>query len=116
RLPPSLMDAAFQTCAGLMAGEPDAGRAAFVPFGVERVEVLAAPGEALWVWGRRAARDTVGAATRTFDLDLCDDAGRVRVRVRGLSVRAQPETTAGAALPHADGEVFATPRWQHRPL
>ncbi|MER6405746.1 SDR family NAD(P)-dependent oxidoreductase [Streptomyces viridosporus] len=124
RLPPSMMDAAFQTCAGLMAGEPDAGRAAFVPFGVERVEVLAAPGEALWVWGRRAARDTVGGATRTFDLDLCDDAGRVRVRVRGLSVRAQPETTAEgarphaaeAALAHADGEVFATPRWQHRPL
>ncbi|KAF3469296.1 SDR family NAD(P)-dependent oxidoreductase [Streptomyces sp. Tu 3180] len=116
-LPPSLMDAAFQTCAGLMAGEPDAGRTAFVPFGVERVEVLAAPGEALWVWGRRGARDTVGGATRTFDLDLCDDAGQVQVRVRGLSVRAlHPGATADAALASADATVFASPRWQRRPL
>ncbi|MCQ1578366.1 SDR family NAD(P)-dependent oxidoreductase [Streptomyces parvus] len=112
RLPPSLMDAAFQTCAGVLAGEPDAGRTAFVPFGVDRVEVLAAPGEALWVWGRRAARDTVGGTTRTFDLDLCDDAGRVLVRVRGLSVRAQPGTPAGAAGAPSDGEVFAAPRWR----
>ncbi|MGW1131212.1 SDR family NAD(P)-dependent oxidoreductase [Streptomyces griseoluteus] len=116
RLPPSLMDAAFQTCAGVLAGEPDAGRTAFVPFGVDRVEVLAAPGEALWVWGRRAAQDTVGGTTRTFDLDLCDDTGRVLIRVRGLSVRAQPGTSAGAAGAPSDGEVFAAPRWRTSPL
>ncbi|MFJ6851025.1 SDR family NAD(P)-dependent oxidoreductase [Streptomyces sp. NPDC091271] len=116
-LPPSLLDAAFQACAGLLAGEPDTRRQVFVPFGVDRVEVLAAPGQALWVWGRRGARDTAGGDTRSFDLDLCDDAGRVQVRVRGLSVRAtHPEAAAEAPAARADGEVFAVPRWQHRAL
>ncbi|MFE1429889.1 SDR family NAD(P)-dependent oxidoreductase [Streptomyces fungicidicus] len=116
-LPPGLMDAALQTCAAFMTGDPDAEGAAFVPYGVERVEVLAAPGEALWVWGRPGARDTAGSTTRTFDLDLCDDAGRVRVRVRGLSVRAlHPGATPGGAAAHTDGEVLASPRWQRRTL
>ncbi|NGO11412.1 SDR family NAD(P)-dependent oxidoreductase [Streptomyces sp. HC44] len=116
-LPPSLMDAALQTFAGVMAGEPDSRTQAFVPFGVDRVEVLAAPGEALWVWARRSARDEVGGATRSFDLDLCDDAGRVQVRVRGLSVRApHSETAVEAPVARADGEVFAAPRWQRSPL
>nr|QUJ23688.1 PKS [Streptomyces sp.] len=116
-LPPGLMDAALQTCAALMTGDPDAQGAAFVPYGVERVEVLAAPGETLWVWSRRGARDAAGGATPAFDLDLCDDAGRVQVRVRGLSVRAlHPEPTPEGAAAHTDGEVLASPRWQPRPL
>ncbi|WP_405668158.1 SDR family NAD(P)-dependent oxidoreductase [Streptomyces sp. NBC_01166] len=116
-LPPSLLDAAFQTCAGLPTGEPDARRQVFVPFGVDRVEVLAAPSRALWVWGRPGARDTAGGYTRSFDLDLCDDAGRVQVRVRGLTLRAtHPEAAAEAPAARADGEVFAVPRWQHRAL
>lgn len=114
-LPPSLLDAAFQTCAGLLAGEPDQQRQVFVLFEVERVEVLAAPGQALWVWCRRGVRDTVGGTSRSFDLDVCDDAGRVQVRVRGLSMRVMhPEATAEAPVVSADGEVFASPRWQQR--
>ncbi|QMU78255.1 SDR family NAD(P)-dependent oxidoreductase [Streptacidiphilus sp. PB12-B1b] len=116
-LPPSLMDAALQSCAAMMAGNPDHRRQAFLPFGVDRVEVLAAPAETLWVWGRPTARDTAGGATRSFDLDLCDDAGRVQVRVRGLSVRAShPLATTGAPAVRTDGEVFAVPRWQRSPL
>jgi acyl transferase domain-containing protein/acyl carrier protein len=113
RLPPSLMDAALQTCIGMLRRDPNPQRRAFVPFGVERVEVLAAPARALWVWCRRGAQDTMGAATRYFDLDLCDDAGRVQVRIRGFSVRP-PHPVAPAEVPvtHVDGQVFASPRWQ----
>ena len=116
-LPPSLMDAALQTCMGMLARDQDPQRQAFVPFGVERVEVLVAPARALWVWGRRGAQDTMGGATRYFDLDLCDDAGRVQVHIRGFSVRAlHPVATAEAPVTHADGEVFASPRWQQSAL
>ncbi|MGJ7907988.1 SDR family NAD(P)-dependent oxidoreductase [Actinopolyspora sp. H202] len=112
-LPPSLMDAALQACMGMLAEDPDLRGQALVPFGLEQVEVIGAPAETRWVWGRRGARDAAGGATRCFDLDLCDDAGRVQVRIRGFSVRAPRPVAGGTA---ATGAVLAVPCWRQSAL
>jgi acyl transferase domain-containing protein/acyl carrier protein len=115
-LPPAVVDAAFQACMGVMAGEPDAPRQASVPFGVARVEVLGEPAGAVWAWARRGAQDAVDSAIRHFDLDLCDDTGLVLVRVRGLAVRAArpatPVEAPSAATADAADVVFAAPYWR----
>ncbi|MFF7995598.1 SDR family NAD(P)-dependent oxidoreductase [Kitasatospora xanthocidica] len=97
---PGLLDAALQACIGVA---DDGGRGgAALPFSVEEVELLGALPDRAWAWVRR--RDG-GSRFRTFDIDVCDADGAVRIRLRGLSLRAaQP---AGAPL---DVQVLA-PAW-----
>ncbi|QUX26967.1 SDR family NAD(P)-dependent oxidoreductase [Nocardiopsis akebiae] len=117
RLHPGLLDAALQACMGMMVADPDAPGRALLPSGVERVEVFGAPPTDAWVRVRRGAQDTGEGTTRHFDLDLCDDAGHVRVSLRGLAVRAprSADATAASAAP-GTGEVLAVPRWRENPL
>ena len=90
-LHPSTTDSALQACLGLEAGS--AGGKPYLPFAVEEVEVIGPSPSRGWAWARYGA-----SATRKVDVDLCDEQGRVWVRLRGLEAgdqaRAQPEAPA----------------------
>ncbi|MEU3571062.1 type I polyketide synthase, partial [Kitasatospora sp. NPDC036755] len=99
RLPPSLLDAAFQVSVALMADT--AGPT--LPLALDEAVVhRPCPAES-WAWVRRTGGS--GAAA-TFDIDLCDGEGAVHATIRGLTQRA---TGTG---PHV---VTATTRWTDRP-
>ncbi|MES9524655.1 SDR family NAD(P)-dependent oxidoreductase [Streptomyces capoamus] len=96
-LHPALLDAALQAAAGLpeLSGAAGTGGAA-LPFALDELAVYAPLDGAAWVWVRAGEKPT-GAHGQTLDLDVCDDDGRVRVALRGLSLRA-----AAVPAPHAD--------------
>jgi acyl transferase domain-containing protein/acyl carrier protein/2-polyprenyl-3-methyl-5-hydroxy-6-metoxy-1,4-benzoquinol methylase len=92
---PALLDSAVQAVVGLF-GDPTGalaerdGRPA-LPFAVDAVDILTPTAETMWAHVRRA---TDGAEVTTVDIDVCDDAGRVAVRLRGLAFRRVAETSS----------------------
>ncbi|WP_416970861.1 SDR family NAD(P)-dependent oxidoreductase [Streptomyces sp. 4F14] len=112
-LPPSLLDAALQASVLLRAAlTPEAGRSLSLPFALDRLDVHAPCADTMWAWVRHRGG---GPGLATFDVDLCDDAGTVRVRLRGL---AQRTPAAGARAADFDGSllVAAASRWTPAPV
>jgi acyl transferase domain-containing protein len=117
-LHPSVLDAALQACIGLLTEEHQNPQLPFVLDELEIVGVMPAQG---WAWVRRRAVGIVPCAdpatdvacgrgqARTlqapqFDIEVCDDEGRIAVRLRGLSSRvllAADVLDAGADAPRA---------------
>ncbi|MEJ2125518.1 MAG: SDR family NAD(P)-dependent oxidoreductase, partial [Alphaproteobacteria bacterium] len=85
-LHPAMMDAALQAVAGLTLEEEQGG--VYLPFAVETVRMWSASPAQGWAWARFSAGSSAGAATRKFDIDLCDADGFVCVRLTGFNVRA----------------------------
>ncbi|BAV98003.1 non-ribosomal peptide synthetase [Lysobacter enzymogenes] len=95
-LPPGLLDSAVQA-AGFGAADGDAGeQTASVPFALDRLQLLRACPQQGWAVVRRSS-STNGIA-RT-DIDLCDDDGRVCVRLQGLSGRPYRHASAAPSTP-----------------
>ncbi|MBU9213786.1 amino acid adenylation domain-containing protein [Burkholderia gladioli] len=91
-LHPGLLDAVLQAAIGLRgtarADEVPRGTP-YLPFALDTVDILGACDEAAWAWLRPSAArgDAAKAASQCIDIDVCDDAGRILVRLRGLSSR-----------------------------
>ncbi|GAB7028627.1 hypothetical protein JCM4914_00880 [Streptomyces platensis subsp. malvinus] len=108
-LPPSVLDAALQASLVLQtASAPDTGQGLMLPLALDRLDVLGPCEDVIWAWVRRHD-SSKGLAT--FDIDLCDDTGTVRARLRGLAQRtvAEPAGAAGRRV------VAATTRWVAAP-
>lgn len=102
-LHPSLIDAAFQASigfglrqaevegAGNMQDNGELRRTAALkpclPYAIEAVEVFQPCVPSMWAVIRRPEDAAQSAAVETFDLDLCDDQGCVRVRIGGFAAR-----------------------------
>src|SRR5262249_60853591 len=92
-LPPGMVDAALQSFVGfIVAASGDAGTAS-VPFELRSVEIYGSCTPGMWAVAQRVSRGRV----ESFDIDLCDEGGNVRVRFSGLSMRP------------VDGELEETP-------
>ena len=109
-LSPGVLDAALQSVLGMMLADTDAAGRTVLPFAADRVRVFELPATAAWVWVRSAAGAQPGGAVRRFDLDVCDAAGRVLVRVESFSVRATSPVESDV------DHVLAVPVWRERPL
>ncbi|QQP96966.1 SDR family NAD(P)-dependent oxidoreductase [Lysobacter enzymogenes] len=114
-LHPALLDCALQACVGLL-GDPAALAAPAVPFALDAAEIHGACAARMFAWVRRGEGEGI-------DIDLCDGAGAVCLRLRGLMLRelrgderngaliAQPVWEAAAADAAADaapGETWVT--------
>src|SRR5690606_36448647 len=95
------VDAGLQACAGLLSGA--SGAELLLPFAVDEVEILGPCPPEAWAWLRDAA-GRQGDGSRRVDIDLCDDDGRVCLRLKGVALRAH----TAAATPR---ELFAVPHW-----
>lgn len=96
-LQPGLLDAALQSLIGFALDEqqrtgPDNNaRKVFVPFSLERVQLLAALPDEIYIHAREATADSA-ANIRYYDIDIADTDGNLCVTLRGLSVRQLAET------------------------
>ncbi len=88
-LHPCLLDSAFQATIGLeLSSKPDS--APRIPFVLEEIRIWDALPPEAWVWARRSPRSPARSDAAVFDLDIADETGRVRVQIRGFSMRAVP--------------------------
>ncbi|XXY19533.1 SDR family NAD(P)-dependent oxidoreductase [Sorangium sp. So ce216] len=86
-LHPSVLDGASQASIGLALGDGDAGASGpSLPFALEELEVVdRSPAVAVAVVRARAG--IAASPLQKLDIDICDEDGRVCVRVRGLTSR-----------------------------
>jgi acyl transferase domain-containing protein/thioesterase domain-containing protein/acyl carrier protein len=88
-LHPSLLDSALQAAIGFALGTQtsDAEQQTSLPYALETLEIKAKCTTAMWVWIRYADNNKAGSPIQKFDLDLCDDSGKICVLMRGFSAR-----------------------------
>jgi polyketide synthase PksN len=109
-LHPSIMDSALQATLGLVMDSGDQSpsgntepRQPYVPFALQELEILGQITSTMWALVRYS-NVTFGGLTsqaeggesgptrmRKFDIDICDDQGTVKVRVKGFTTRVLEE-------------------------
>ena len=89
-LHPSLLDSALQCSIGMGLEKGLSGgnlSLPSLPFALERLEIFACCKETMWVWMRFSQSHTSAKGIQTLDIDLCDEKGKVCVKMRGFSSR-----------------------------
>src|SRR5262249_40371435 len=105
-LHPSMLDAALQAGIGLL-GEQNANQEPLVRFALEELLLVSETPAAGWAWVRRRPDSGTGSGS-VCDIEVCDDEGRVVVRLRGLSTRPLPPSSQGKGT----STVLLTPGWK----
>lgn len=107
-LHPSIMDAALQSSIGLMMGSMESGYEGTVqalkpavPFALQEIEILYPSATAVWAWIRYSTGSTEDDKVRKLDVDLCDEHGRVQIRIQGFSTRVlEGEASLASSTEH----------------
>ena len=88
-LHPSLLDSALQAAIGFALGTQTSNseQKTSLPYALETLEIKAKCSTSMWVWIRYADNNKAGIPIQKFDLDLCDDSGKICVLMRGFSSR-----------------------------
>ena len=120
-LHPGLMDASLQACIGLMVAaghglptnhvETDSdkreGVKASLPFALDEMKVLSRLPETAWAWVRYAQGSLPNDTITKIDIDVCDEAGNVCVRLKGFSSRRVEAKTSV----ESDALLLCEPIW-----
>ena len=139
-LHPSMMDGALQASIGLMMGADDKDGVGSpqpsLPFALEELEIYSGCTSSMWAFIRSSsslsgrygvdgpdskivANFKADARIQKFDIDLCDDTGKVGVRLRGYSPRILDSSKVAANLAAdmiTSGRLLAHPSWKEQVL
>ncbi len=107
-LHPSIMDSALQAFIGLK-GFDDPKLA--LPFAMEELEIIDKSTSSMWAYLRIREDQPIEGETQQIDIDLCDDQGMIRVRMKGVSFKAAEEK---AGLAETMGTLMLEPVWRER--
>ncbi|MCX7921058.1 MAG: SDR family NAD(P)-dependent oxidoreductase [Clostridia bacterium] len=115
-LHPSLMDAAIQASIGLMMTHVDNGSKAAVkpalPFALEELEILGGCTSSMWSLVRPCPGNKAGDQIQKLDIDLLDEEGKVRVRLKGLSLRILEDKADSVGTTESTGTLMLHPCWK----
>ncbi|MEJ2621307.1 MAG: SDR family NAD(P)-dependent oxidoreductase, partial [Candidatus Thiodiazotropha sp.] len=109
-LHPCLMDSALQGTIGLRMGVVVTKPA--LPFSMDEVEVVGDCGASAWAWVRYSEGCTANDRVLKFDIDLCDEAGKVCVRMKGFSSRVLEGEMEPADDVGTTGALLLYPEWK----
>ncbi|MFF4407202.1 SDR family NAD(P)-dependent oxidoreductase [Streptomyces sp. NPDC001404] len=107
-LHPSLLDSMLQGSLGMgAASAPESaldvsGMKPSLPFALDELEILGPCTEGMWAWIRYSPGTAKDGKVFKLDMDLCDEQGSVRARVKGISYRVldeEPGDTCVTFLP-----------------
>ena len=90
-LHPSLLDSALQAAIGIVIGKeaPNGESQLSLPLALDRLEIIDHCSEPMWAWVSIAGDSNVmgntGANIQKLDIDMCDEAGTICVRMKALS-------------------------------
>ncbi|HEY9131208.1 MAG TPA: type I polyketide synthase, partial [Dyella sp.] len=111
-LHPSLLDAALQSTLGSALSDTDAP-VLWLPASLGAMDVMAPVAQATWAVVRHSAANIVGETSRWFDIDLCDEAGEVCVRLHQLELR---QISGASEAANAMQTLHVVPSWESRPV
>jgi len=113
-LHPSIMDAALQATLGLsFLGGPTAACGGnlktAMPFALGELEIFGPCTASMWALIRYAEGSHAGDKVEKIDLDLCDEQGKVLLRLRKFSVRTLESEAVAETVPV--GNILLAPIW-----
>jgi polyketide synthase PksN len=111
-LHPSLMDSALQASIGFMLGTNDLTLA--LPFALQELEIMRDCTSTMWVLLRYCDGSKGEDLVQKLDIDLCDEQGRICVRMKGFSSRALKGEISSAGSASTIGTLMFQPRWKEQ--
>jgi acyl transferase domain-containing protein len=111
-LHPSLLDAALQAALGLWSGSDGITPKPALPFALHELEVIDTCSSSVWVHVRYSNGSTADDKVRKLDFDLCDENGKVCVRLKGCSFRSLEGDSDEAAM----GMLMHRPVWREESI
>ena len=125
-LHPSLLDSALQAGIGLFqspgidtspaASSRQPSASPFLPFALERLEIIGSCQESMWAWVRLVRHfDSDGSSetkVQKLDIDLCDEDGNICAKMQGFSSRVLKEEIAGKN--EVVGMLMVKPVWKEK--
>ncbi|WP_304364769.1 SDR family NAD(P)-dependent oxidoreductase [Brevibacillus dissolubilis] len=112
-LHPGLIDSALQASVGLRLSADDLSKP-MLPFAMESVEIFGKCTSSMWVYTRYSEGSTPHDLIQKLDIDLCDDQGKVGVRLKGFASRALEGEAAVAGDSATIGTLLLEPVWTER--
>ncbi len=110
-LHPSILDSAFQAAViGMQETRTPEERQLSLPFALERLESFAGCSQSMWGVIRYSQGGKGKSLVEKVDIDLCDEKGRVAVRMQGLSFRLVEAEKADVECLHF------VPDWEECPV
>ena len=118
-LHPSIMDSALQASIGLMqASGKDitsaAAMKALLPFALEQMEIFGRCTTAMWALIRLSDGGESSDRIQKLDVDLCDEKGNVRARIKGFTSRVLGNEADLTGSEASRGMLMIKPVWQER--
>ncbi|VXD25119.1 SDR family NAD(P)-dependent oxidoreductase [Planktothrix paucivesiculata] len=111
-LHPSMLDSSLQAAIGFALGiqTSDTEQHSSLPYALETLEIKAKCSISMWVWIRYSEQNKGDSPIQKFDLDLCDDIGKICVVMRGFSSRIfrSPQTLMHPLLHQQVGDRFVS--------
>ena len=90
-LQPGIMDSALQATIGLMIDEEP--MRTLLPFAMRSLEIFGKCTSPLWANVRYSTETKSKDGITSFDIDLCDDVGRICAKIEGFTVKAVSSST-----------------------
>ncbi|WP_052410165.1 type I polyketide synthase [Paenibacillus durus] len=117
-LHPSIMDAAFQATIGLWLNLPEGSEEVsmqkpLLPFSVKEIIIDGPCKPDMWAYVRFSQDGPSGGNNHIFDIDICDLAGMVSVRLRGLHFKKMDARMSFSSVNENDGyeTLLLAPVW-----
>ncbi|WP_209859967.1 SDR family NAD(P)-dependent oxidoreductase [Paenibacillus shirakamiensis] len=120
-LHPSLLDAAFQSCIGMMWQEEGvveptqsiSGATLRIPFSMKELKVFGSLPSDVWAYIRWSKESGSQDRVQKMDIDLCDAEGRVKIQIKEFSTRILDEDlfSIEEPIPELQGLRSFSPIW-----
>ncbi|MCX8131567.1 MAG: SDR family NAD(P)-dependent oxidoreductase [Clostridia bacterium] len=108
-LHPSLLDSAFQAALMLDDVNPELA----LPYALQELYIFRGCSSEMWALVRHCSGSREDRIQK-FDIDICDEEGRVCVRMRGLSVRAAAEGISSLKTIEPRGTLLLNHCWKQQ--
>ncbi len=115
RLHPSVIDSALQGSIGLMSDSSGVLHYSrpYLPFAMEEAYIWDKCTASMWaVIGNRRVEE--GSRVQKLDIDICDDAGKVCIRIKGFTSRLLEDEGQDSAYSTESGTLIAHPCWMEK--
>jgi polyketide synthase PksN len=112
-LHPSLMDSALQSTIGLMVGTGNHKLA--LPFALQELEIIDDCTSDMWAFVQYSDGSKTEDKVQTLDIDLCDETGRICVRMKGFASRILDEKLKLEVSPKCETLMFH-PIWKEQAI
>ncbi len=117
-LHPSLLDSALQASIGFMMLDKDASSASSfkpaVPFALDSLIIFSKCTSVMWALIKYGDNSANGDKVQKFNIDLCDEQGKVCVQLNGLSTRVLESETGSLANQKSLGTLMMESVWQEK--